>query len=283
MNSYWLAVDRMSSPLITSLQNQRVKDAAKLRERRQREKQGRFLIDGVRELDRALDASLQPADVFICPAVMHSDAAQKLAARLQQVCPTAVSEVTPEVFEKLAFGERLEGIVASVPTPTRPLGELQLPPDALVCVLENVEKPGNLGAILRSADAAGVAAVIAADDTTDLFNPNAVRASLGTIFTMPTAVADAATTLAWLRARKFTMWAARVGSGPLYTDVDYHGPTAIILGSEADGLSARFWADDIQPIHLPMLGRADSLNVSVAAAVMFFEALRQRGPSESRT
>lgn len=267
----------MTSPLITSLQNQRVKDAAKLRDRRQREKQGRFLIDGVRELDRALDAGLVPADVFVCPQLMHSDAARQLAAKLDHVCPQAVSEVTAEVFEKLAFGERLEGIVASLPTPTKSLGDLQLPPDALVCVMENVEKPGNIGAILRSADAAGVAAVIAADDQTDLFNPNAVRASLGTIFTMPTAVADAATTLAFLRERKFTMWAARVGSGPLYTEVDYHGPTAIILGSEADGLSARFWADDIRPIHLPMLGRADSLNVSVAAAVMFFEALRQRG------
>ncbi len=266
----------MNSPLITSLQNQRVKDAAKLRDRRQREKQGRFLIDGVRELDRALDAGLLPADVFVCPDLCTSDEARRLFARVTQLCPQAVSEVTAEVFEKLAFGERLEGIVASVPTPTKPLDALQLPDDAIVCVLENVEKPGNLGAILRSADAAGIAAVIAADDQTDLFNPNAVRASLGTIFSMPTAVADAATTLAWLRERRFSMWAARVGSGPTYTDVDYRGPTAIILGSEADGLSARFWADDIRPIHLPMLGRADSLNVSVAAAIMFYEALRQR-------
>ena len=266
----------MNSPLITSLQNQRVKDAAKLRDRRQREKQGRFLIDGVRELDRALDAGLLPADVFICSDLCASDEARRLFARVTQLAPQAVSEVTAEVFEKLAFGERLEGIVASVPTPIKPLAALQLPDDAIVCVLENVEKPGNLGAILRSADAAGVAAVIAADDQTDLFNPNAVRASLGTIFSMPTAVADAATTLSWLRERHFSMWAARVGSGPTYTDVDYRGPTAIILGSEADGLSARFWADDIRPIHLPMLGRADSLNVSVAAAIMFYEALRQR-------
>jgi TrmH family RNA methyltransferase len=266
----------MPAPLITSLQNQRVKDAAKLRDRRQREKQGRFLIDGVRELDRALDAGLQPADVFVCPAHFSSDAARQLAAKLDRTCPDVVSEVTPEVFEKLAFGERLEGIVAALPTPTKRLDDLQLPADALVCVLESVEKPGNVGAILRSADAAGVAAVIVADERTDLFNPNAVRASMGALFTVPTAAADAAATLAWLRDRRYSMWAARVGSGPLYTDASYAGPTAIILGSEAEGLSARWWADDIRPIHLPMLGRADSLNVSVAAAVMIYEALRQR-------
>jgi TrmH family RNA methyltransferase len=263
-------------PLITSLQNQRVKDAAKLRERRQREKQGRLLIDGVRELDRALDAGLHPADVFVCPALFNADATRQLAAKLDRTCPDVVSEVTPEVFEKLAYGERLEGIVAAVPTPTKPLDALELPIDALVCVLESVEKPGNVGAILRSADAAGVAAVIVADERTDLFNPNAVRASLGTVFTVPTATADAAATLAWLRERRYLMWAARVGAGRLYTDVSYRGPTAIILGSEAEGLSGRWWAEDIRPIHLPMLGRADSLNVSVAAAIVFYEALRQR-------
>jgi TrmH family RNA methyltransferase len=266
----------MPPQLITSLQNQRVKDAAKLRERRQRDKQGRFLIDGIRELDRALDAGLAPADVFVCPALATSDGARQLCAKLAQACPDAVSEVTPEVFEKLAFGERLEGIVAAVPTPAKPLAALNLRDDALVCVLENIEKPGNLGAILRSADAAGVAAVIAADERTDLFNPNTVRASLGTLFHVPTAIADSAATLAWLRERRFAMWAARVGSGPVFTEVDYSGPTAIILGSEAEGLSARWWADDIRPIHLPMLGRADSLNVSVAAAIVFYEALRQR-------
>lgn len=266
----------MPSPLITSLQNQRVKDVAKLRDRRQREKQQRFLIDGVRELDRALDAGLAPTDVFVCPSHFSSDATRHLAARLDRACPDVVSEVTPEVFEKLAFGERLEGIVAALPTPTKRLQDLELPADALVCVLESIEKPGNVGAILRSADAAGVAAVIVADERTDLFNPNAVRASMGALFTVPTAAADAASTLTWLRERRYSMWAARVGAGPLYTAADFTGPTAIILGSEADGLSGRWWADDIQPVHLPMLGRADSLNVSVAAAVMFYEALRQR-------
>ncbi|MCE9605638.1 MAG: RNA methyltransferase [Planctomycetia bacterium] len=267
----------MVSPLITSLQNQRVKDAAKLRDGRQRAKQKRFLIDGVRELNRALDAGLAISEVFTCPELCKSDVARQLLSRLDHELPESVQRVTPEVFEKLAFGERIEGIIAAAPTPTRTLDDLQLPDDALICVLESIEKPGNVGAILRSADAAGVAAVVTADERTDLYNPNAVRASMGTIFTMPTVATDVETMLAWLRRRGFAMWAARVGAGPVYSDVAYRGPTAIILGSEADGLSARFWAEDIRPMHLPMLGRSDSLNVSVTAAIVFYEALRQRG------
>jgi RNA methyltransferase, TrmH family len=273
----------MTDGVITSLQNQRVKDAVKLRDRRPREKQSRFLIDGVRELDRALDAGVVPVEVFACEARLGGGAgtqggAGAVLARLMQTVPQAVQFVTPAVFEKLAFGDRVEGLVAVCETPTRTLDDLKLPADALVCVLESVEKPGNLGAVLRSADAAGVAAVIVADERTDLYNPNAVRASMGAVFTVPTAVADAATTLAWLRERGYAMWAARVGSGPVYTEAKFTGPTAIVLGSEAEGLSARFWADDVRPMHLPMLGRADSLNVSVAAAVLFYEALRQRRP-----
>ncbi|MBA4016564.1 MAG: RNA methyltransferase [Pirellula sp.] len=266
----------MSAPLITSLQNQRVKDAAKLRDRRQRDKQRRFLIDGIREIERAIDADVKLCDAFVCPELLATDDARHLYVRLDHEHGDLLLRVTREVFEKLTFGERCDGIIATAQTPHRRLEDLRLPDDALICVLENVEKPGNLGAILRSADAAGISAVITADSRTDLFNPNAVRASLGTIFHVPTAIADADTTLAWLRERKFRIWATRVGSGPVYTEADYRGPTALVLGSEAEGLSARWWSDDIRPLHLPMLGRADSLNVSVAAAVVFYEALRQR-------
>ena len=266
----------MSAPLISSLQNQRVKDAAKLRDRRQRDKQRRFLIDGIREIERAIDADVKLCDAFVCPELLASDDARHLHVRLDREHGDLLLHVTREVFEKLTFGERCDGIIATAKTPHRRLEDLKLPDDALVCVLENVEKPGNLGAILRSADAAGISAVITADSRTDLFNPNAVRASLGTIFHVPTAIADADTTLAWLRERGFRIWATRVGSGPVYTEADYRGPTALVLGSEAEGLSARWWSDDIRPLHLPMLGRADSLNVSVAAAVVFYEALRQR-------
>ena len=139
-----------------------------------------------------------------------------------------------------------------------------------------MEKPGNLGAVLRSADAAGVSAVIVADGRTDLYNPNAIRASLGTIFTLPVCEAASGEVLAWLRQRKYNIFAARVDGSVAYTAVDYRGPTAIVLGSEAAGLSSIWTGDDIQAVRLPMLGVADSLNVSVTAAVLFYEALRQR-------
>ena len=146
----------------------------------------------------------------------------------------------------------------------------------LVAVLEGVEKPGNVGAVLRSADAAGVSALIAADPRTDLYNPNAIRASLGTIFTMPVCEAAGGETIEWLRANGFRIFAARVDGAIPYTEADYRGRSAIVLGSEAAGLSPLWRGDDVQAVRLPMLGAADSLNVSVTAAVLFYEALRQR-------
>jgi TrmH family RNA methyltransferase len=143
-------------------------------------------------------------------------------------------------------------------------------------VLESVEKPGNLGAVLRSADGAGLDALIAADLRTDLYNPNAIRASLGTIFTLPVAVADSRETLDWLRGRGLAIVAARVDGSVPYTEVDYRRPTAIVFGSEAEGLSEAWRAPDVTAVRLPMLGAADSLNVSAAAAVLFYEARRQR-------
>jgi TrmH family RNA methyltransferase len=145
-----------------------------------------------------------------------------------------------------------------------------------VAVLEGVEKPGNAGAVLRSADAAGVSAVIVADARTDLFNPNAIRASLGAIFSLPVCEATSADALAWLRQRRFAVFAARVDGAVPYTQADYRGPAAIVLGSEAAGLSPVWTGDDIQAVRLPMLGVVDSLNVSAAAAVLFYEARRQR-------
>ena len=200
------------------------------------------------------------------------------------------------MFEKLAFGQRAEGVlgVAEMPRPTLSLLDIKprpvvAPSDAgwggsstaaptasLVAVLEGVEKPGNLGAVLRSADAAGVSAVIVADGRTDLYNPNAIRASLGTIFTLPICEATSAEALAWLRERNLKIVASRVDGAVRYTEIDYRGPTAIVLGSEAAGLSSIWAAPDIVAVRLPMLGAADSLNVSVTAAVLFYEALRQR-------
>jgi TrmH family RNA methyltransferase len=265
--------------LITSLRNPRVKDAIRLRDRRQREKQRRILIDGARELQRAIAAGVAMVEVFVSETLCQSDEARRLRASLPE-CGAEMLSVSAAVFEKLAFGQRMEGVlgVAEMPRPT--LSSLAIPPAAgnapLVAVLEGMEKPGNVGAVLRSADAAGVSAVIVADGRTDLFNPNTIRASLGTIFTMPVCDAGSCEVLTWLRTHRFNILAARVDGSLPYTEVDYRGPTAIVLGSEAAGLSSFWTADDIQAVRLPMCGAADSLNVSVTAAVLFYEALRAR-------
>jgi TrmH family RNA methyltransferase len=165
--------------------------------------------------------------------------------------------------------------VLVVRTPPADLGGLHPGPEPLILVTEDLEKPGNLGAILRTADAAGCDAVIAIGGT-DLFNPNVIRASIGTAFTVPLAGATAESALAWLRAAAIRILVARVDAGRLYTDANLRGPLALVLGSEALGLSAAWNAPDIEGIRLPMLGLADSLNVSATAAVLAYEARRQR-------
>jgi RNA methyltransferase, TrmH family len=262
-------------PIITSLQNPRVKDAVRLRDARHREKQGRILIDGARELRRAVGGGVKLIEVFVCESLCRGDDAQHLLAALPE-SGAEVWHVAEAVFERLAFGQRAEGVLGVAEMPKPALAEIELPTAPLVAVLEGVEKPGNVGAVLRSADAAGVSAVIVADGRTDLYNPNAIRASLGTIFTMPVCEATSAEVLAWLRQREFTIAAARVDGSVPYTEIDYRGPTAIVLGSEAAGLSPIWTAGDIRAVRLPMLGTADSLNISVTAAVLFYEALRQR-------
>lgn len=265
----------MSWQVITSPQNPRVKDAAKLRERRQREKQGRVLIDGARELTRALTAGVQLAEAFVCEPLCQSVDAQ---AALELIRPSGarVYSVTPQVFAKLAFGERAEGVLGVAQTPRRSLAELRLPEQPLVAVVEDIEKPGNLGAILRSADAAGVSAVIATGKGTDFYNPNVIRASLGTVFTLPACTAGAEETLEFLRRHRLRVYAARVDAQMLYSEASFHEAAAIVLGSETAGLSAIWHTIDVAPIKLPMLGVVDSLNVSAAAAVLFYEAVRQR-------
>ncbi|HEV7225956.1 MAG TPA: RNA methyltransferase [Pirellulales bacterium] len=268
----------MPPPPITSLQNQRVKDAAKLRERRQREKQGRILIDGARELLRAIEAGIELAEVFVCQSLCQTEDARRVLDLLDRT-RAEILHVTPEVFAKLAFGERAEGVLGVARAPVARLEDLQPPSDALVAVVESVEKPGNLGAVLRSADAAGVSAVIAAGRGVDLYNPNVIRASLGVVFTLPVAAATAEETRNWLVGRNIRIFAARVDAERLYTDASYTGAAAIVLGSEAAGLSDAWSGADIAPIKLPMHGAADSLNISAAAAVIFYEALRQRSVS----
>ncbi len=265
----------MPSPIITSAKNSRVAAAAKLRRRKHRDRQGRTIVDGAREVARALDSGVDVAEIFCCPRLCATAESKRLLERITSR-PTDAYEVAESVFEKLAFGDRAEGIVAVIATPPTSLERLDLPAQPLVAVLESLEKPGNLGAVIRSADGANVSAVIAAEDQTDLYNPNTIRASLGTIFHTPVAAAPADEVLAWLRQRQLTIYAARVGDGELYTNADLTCPAAIVLGAEATGLSNVWQGEGITTIRLPMCGAGDSLNVSAAAAVLFYEALRQR-------
>jgi RNA methyltransferase, TrmH family len=272
----------MNESTITSVQNQRVKDTARLRDRRHREQQGRFLIDGTREILRALQTGIKLDQLFVCQELCRSDEAEQ-ALGLARSQGFEILLVTPQVFGKLAFGDRAEGMLAAAATPRTTLADLPaLALDPLVAVLAGVEKPGNIGAVLRTADAAGVAAVIVADPQTDLFNPNAIRASLGTIFSVPVATATAAETLAWLREKQCRILTTRVEARLSYSEADYRGPTAVVLGSEAQGLSGAWHGADVVPVRVPMLGVADSLNVSATAAVLFYEALRQRSAASPK-
>ena len=275
--------DGAPRPPISSRHNPRVKAAAALRERRARGREGRFLIDGVREIERAIDGGLTIAEAFLDPtAVALEPARQALVERLRAAAVQLV-EVTPELLRWIAFGDRSEGVVVVVDAPPLlGLADLDLPADPLVVVLEGVEKPGNVGAVVRSADGAGVSAVILADPVSDPWTPNTIRASLGTVFTLPLRLASAEEARAWLIGRGLRLVAARVDGSIDYDAVDLTGPTAIILGSEAAGLSRAWSGEGVIAVRLPMLGRADSLNVSATAAVLCYEARRQRRLSRPR-
>jgi TrmH family RNA methyltransferase len=230
----------------------------------------------VREIGRAIEACVRVLEVFACPAMCQRGVARDLLDRLSHTA-AEVLEVTEPVFRKMAFGDRAEGVLAVAQMPRPYLSLLALAEPPLVAVLEGVEKPGNLGAVVRSADGAGLSALVVAEPRTDLYNPNVIRASLGTVFTLPVCVATADQTLQWLRGRGLAVFAARVGGAIPYCDADFRQPCALVLGSEATGLTPLWSGAGVTEVRLPMFGKADSLNVSAAAAVLFYEAVRQRG------
>ena len=268
----------MSGEEITSSANPRVKAAVALRDRKDRDTRGESLVDGAREIRRAIAAGVELVELFMAPGMITSDDAQSAlaAARARGARATTVS---PHVLARLAFGDRSDGLVAVIRTPPTNLDRLVLPSRALVVVAEAVEKPGNLGAILRSADGAGADALIAADPRTDVFNPNAIRASLGTIFSVPIACATTPATIDWLHSHHIAIVVARVDGTVPYSAADFRGSVAIVLGSEAHGLAGTWSGPATQAVSLPMLGIADSLNVSAAAAILLYEARRQRSSS----
>ncbi len=274
-------MDRVADVALSSTRNPRVRAAAALRERRARDEAGLTLVDGARELARAVAGGASIVEVYVDRGRLGTDGTAAVDAA--RAAGAEVVEVSGIVVDHLAYGDRGDGLVAVARIPDLSLGALSLPSDPLLVVVEGVEKPGNLGAVLRSADGAGADAVIAADPRTDLFNPNAVRASQGTVFAVPVAAGSSAEVRAWLRGAGIRVLAARVGGAVDYGEADLGGPVAIVLGSEATGLSEAWSGDDVAAIGLPMLGVADSLNLSIAAAVLLYEARRQRGdPRDGR-
>ncbi len=266
--------------VIDSPRNPRVQSALALRERETRLALGLTLVDGAREALRAMSAGVVVESAFVCRSLVRTEEAT-LAVRTLELASAPIIEVSERVHDRLAFGNRQDGLVLVVQTTICTLDTLKPGPDPLILVTEDVEKPGNLGSILRTADGAGCAAVIAIGGT-DLFNPNVVRASVGTVFSVPVAGATPSDTIAWLFAHAIRPIAALVDAAATYTDADLRGAVALVLGSEADGLSAAWRGAGIEHVRIPMAGTTDSLNVSVAAAVLAFESRRQRNLAHAR-
>lgn len=261
--------------LITSLQNPKVKYAASLRESRQRKKDRVLLVEGRDEIVMAIESGAKPQTLFYCAEFFGEEDHESLLKQIIQV-GAEMLEVNKRVFEKIAYRENPEGWLAIFPSIQNTLDDLNLGDNPLIVVVEAVEKPGNLGAILRTSDAANVDAVVICDPKIDLGNPNVLRTSRGTLFTIPIAVTTSKETVRWLKARGIQTVAATPEGSTLYTEANLRQPCAIIVGTEKSGLSA-LWRDSADTkARVPMFGKINSLNVSVSTALFIYEAVRQR-------
>jgi TrmH family RNA methyltransferase len=260
---------------ITSLQNPRVKQLVKLRDRRPRDEAGVFLIEGYREIRRALEKGIQLGEFYFCPDWFLGENEPALIAQAE-AAGAQPFELSKETFAKVAYRERPDGLLAVAPQWKRRLEDLARPAEPFLLVVESIEKPGNLGTILRSADAAGCDAVIVCDPVTDIFNPNVVRASTGVLFSVPVVVSDSASVHAWLKGKGIRAAATTPHTPNLYTQTDLRGPLAVIMGSEQYGLSEYWMKNSDVLVRIPMAGQADSLNVAMATIITLFEAVRQR-------
>ena len=261
--------------IISSLQNIRIKQICRLALKpKERKAQDLFLIEGARELSLALAEGYIPDSVYVCWELFSKTDYPDV---LQSVDEQKQNEVTRSVFEKIAYREGSEGILALMKPRLHRLEDIQLSSNPFIIVLESVEKPGNLGAVLRTADAAKVDAVIVCDPATDIYNPNVVRSSVGGLFTVPVATATNAETLVFLQEKGICPYATALTAHRWYHDTDFTRPSAVVMGTEADGLSDFWLHEKIEQVKIPMRGKIDSLNVSVAAAILTFEAMRQRG------
>ncbi len=261
--------------LISSTSNDRVKGVVKLRQRSHRDTCGRMVVDGCREIGRALDGNHPVHELYCCPDLFRDRNEDAIARRCSDR-GVDVLECTEAVFRKMAYGDRADGLLAVASLVGTELTALDLPDHALVVVAESIEKPGNLGAILRSADAAGVHAVLVCDRCTDVSNPNVVRASTGTVFSVPIVECSTDDALAWLGGNGLRTVASTPQADRLLSDVDFTRSAAVIVGREDTGLS-RTWLDAADmTVRIPMFGSADSLNAAVSTTIVLYEAVRQR-------
>lgn len=258
----------MRVEVITSLQNPKVKNLVKLIEKSsERKEQDLIVIEGLRELGLAISAGMEINQLYFCPSI----------GATQEALPSQqYFEVSKEVFAKVAYRENSDGYIALLKPRYYSLGTLPLTKNPFIIILESVEKPGNLGAILRTADAANIDAVIICDPRTDIYNPNAIRSSVGCIFTVPIVVSNNEDVKDWLDSKSISYYAAALTAKEVYTDIDFTKSSAIIMGTEATGLSDFWLNNSTSQIKIPMEGKIDSLNVSISTAVLTFEAKRQR-------
>lgn len=258
---------------ITSAQNPKIRTLLELQEKsKARRKTGLFVVEGRRELLHCIEAGYEPHTVFVCTEILKQEELEEIAGK----CDCNFIDLPQHLYDKVTYRGGTEGVIAELHCKEMTLESLKLKENPLVVVLEAVEKPGNLGAVLRSADASGVDAVIVCDPLTDMYNPNLIRSSIGAIFTVPTATATSEETIAWLKAKGIKIYTAQLQDSEWYYDTDMKGGTAIVMGTEATGLTDAWRKAADAHIKIPMLGRLDSLNVSVSAAILMFEAVRQR-------
>ncbi len=263
------------STQITSLANPSVKRVMKLREARERKKTGLMIVEGMREIDRALSAGVKFQEIFFCPDYIN-EVGEDILKKWNHK-NIRLTEVTKVVFSKVSYGDRQEGLVGIGVQPQRLLSDWKLKSAPLIVVLENVEKPGNLGAVLRSCDGAGIDGVIVCDNQTDIYNPNVIRSSVGTIFSLPVVQCSNEEAYEFLQKNRIKILVALVEAKTAYTAIDLRCAIGFVMGSEPAGLS-HFWKKHFtEAISIPLRGQADSLNVSTAAAILIYETLRQRG------
>ena len=260
---------------ITSIHNPRIKNIIHLSKSRERKAQNLIVVEGFREISMALINGYVIKELFITAEINLNSGFEQL--KKDYIDSRLITEVTKEVFEKIAYRENSDGLLALFMCRFLNLSALKLSTNPLILILESVEKPGNLGAILRTADAAALDAIIVCDQQTDIFNPNVIRSSLGCIFSQQVIACSTDEAISFLRLKKITSFAAALTATKFYHETDFTGPCAVVMGTEANGLTTKWLTSADSQIKIPMSGKVDSLNVSISAAIIVFEAKRQRG------